>query len=117
MVRKKHFALIEVLVTIFVISIALFSFTTIINKNMLMIRNSYINSILIEIIDGEIHIIKAGGWRNIKEGFQPYKVESNSYSNLPPGHFITEKKTNTIQLRWVNESKKERFNIFRNLKI
>ena len=53
-----------------------------------------------EIIDGELEILAAGGWHDISEGAHPYAVHANSVANLPPGQFLLTRAGNRLRLEW-----------------
>ena len=58
-----------------------------------------------EIVDGEIEILSAGGWRDIPEGTRPYAVHANAAANLPPGQFLVTRTGNHFRLEWSSEKK------------
>ena len=70
-----------------------------------LFRLTYQRAVAMEIVDGEIEILAAGGWRDLPEGSRPYAVHANAATNLPPGQFTVTRAGRQIQLRWAAAKK------------
>ena len=49
------------------------------------LRRCYERAVAIEIVDGEMEIIRSGGWRNFTNGVNTLATTARSAANLPPG--------------------------------
>jgi hypothetical protein len=68
-------------------------------------RASYYHAVAMELVDGEMEILRAGEWRQFPRGSQPYSVTSPAASNLPPGRFILTVQERRIRLEWLPGAK------------
>ena len=64
-------------------------------------RLYYWQAISMEIIDGEMEILRAGEWRRWEPGTHPYPVTAFSAANLPPGQFALTRGNNFVRLEWI----------------
>ena len=67
----------------------------------------YHRAIALEVVDGEMEILRAGEWRVFKEGTQPYNVQNPSATNLPPGQFILTRQNRHLRLQWQPAAKNQ----------
>ena len=74
-------------------------------KDQAMCRTYYRHAVAMEIVDGEIEILRAGEWRQFKQGSQPYEVHAESATNLPPGCFVLTLADRQVRLEWIPEQK------------
>jgi hypothetical protein len=63
-------------------------------------RASYDRAVAMELVDGEMEILRAGEWRQFPRGSQPYTIRSAAAKNLPPGQFILTVEERLIRLEW-----------------
>ena len=70
-----------------------------------LLRLTYQRAVAMEIVDGEIEILAAGGWRDLPEGSRSYEVHANAATNLPPGQFTVTRVGSHIRLQWVAAKK------------
>jgi hypothetical protein len=68
-------------------------------------RGSYNRAVAMELVDGEMEILRAGEWRQFLPGTRPYSIESAAVSNLPPGRFLLTVEDHLIRLQWQPGSK------------
>jgi hypothetical protein len=61
----------------------------------------YHRAIALEVVDGEMEILRAGEWRAFKEGAQSYTVNNPSATNLPPGRFVLTRQDRHLRLQWL----------------
>jgi hypothetical protein len=63
-------------------------------------RGSYYHAVAMELVDGEMEILRAGQWRQFPRGPQPYAVTSAAAKNLPPGRFLLTVEEYLVRLEW-----------------
>ena len=63
-------------------------------------RASYYHAVAMELVDGEMEILRAGEWRQFPRGSQPYAIHSAAAGNLPPGQFMLTVEKRLIRLEW-----------------
>jgi hypothetical protein len=63
-------------------------------------RASYNRAVAMELVDGEMEILRAGEWRQYSFGAQPYAISSTAAKNLPPGGFILTVQEHLVRLEW-----------------
>ena len=63
-------------------------------------RSYYQRAVAIEIVDGEMEALLAGGWHAFPTGTHDYAVHAGAATNLPPGRFILTIQPPKLQLRW-----------------
>ena len=63
-------------------------------------RSSYYHAVAMELVDGEMEILRAGEWRQFPKGSQPYSVKRAAAKNLPPGRFWLTVEEHLIRLEW-----------------
>ena len=63
-------------------------------------RASYCRATAMELVDGEMEILRAGEWQQYARGTQPYVVSSAATRNLPPGTFSLTVEAHLIRLEW-----------------
>ena len=61
---------------------------------------SYQRAVAMEIVDGEMETLVAGGWRAFTPGTHEYSVHAGALTNLPPGQFLLTVETNKVRLAW-----------------
>jgi len=95
-----------VLLTELVIAIALLAMVVLplafgFSKEQKLCRAYYFQAIAMEIVDGEMELLKAGAWKKIPEGTGDYAIRAESATNLPPGRFRLTRKDRFVRLEWV----------------
>jgi hypothetical protein len=61
----------------------------------------YHRAIALEVVDGEMEILRAGEWRAFNEGSQAYPVQNPCATNLPPGRFVLTRQDRHVRLQWL----------------
>jgi hypothetical protein len=64
-------------------------------------RTYYYRSVAMEIVDGEMEVLRAGEWRNVHEGSQPCEIHAQAAKNLPPGRFVLTRTNQRLCLEWL----------------
>jgi len=68
-------------------------------------RAYYFRAVAMEIVDGELEVLRAGAWRQFKQGVQPYEPRAESAAQLPPGRFTLTIAGEQLRLAWQAEGK------------
>jgi hypothetical protein len=63
-------------------------------------RAGYQRAVAMEIVDGEMEILLAGGGRAFAPGTHDYPVRAGAATNLPPGQFRVTVECNKVRLEW-----------------
>jgi hypothetical protein len=63
-------------------------------------RASYNRAVAMELVDGEMEILRAGEWRQFPRGSQPYIIRSAAAGNLPAGQFVLTVEEHVVRLEW-----------------
>jgi len=99
--RERGAALmLELIVAMAVLTTALMPIALSIMKDQRTFRNYYFKAIAMEIVDGEMEILRSGYWREFQQGAQPYPTTAKAAGNLPEGDFILTLKGKLIRLEW-----------------
>ncbi len=69
-------------------------------------RAYYYRAAAMEIVDGELEVLRGGAWRQFKEGAQPYQPRAESAAQLPPGRFTLTLTGTQRRLAWQAEGKR-----------
>lgn len=81
-------------------------------------RALYYRSVAMEIVDGEMEILRAGEWRAFPKGQRvAYSVRAAAAKNLPPGRFELEIQADTMRLEWSPEKRDQGGQVFRKVKL
>jgi len=67
----------------------------------------YHRAIALEVVDGEMEILRAGEWRAFAEGTHSYSVKNPSATNLPPGRFVLTRQDRHLRLQWLPAAKNQ----------
>jgi hypothetical protein len=90
----------EVVMAMTILIIAVLPLGMTLNSDARLFGATYQKAVAMEIVDGEIEILAAGGWRNLPEGTRPYAVRADAAANLPPGQFLLTRAGNHLRLEW-----------------
>jgi hypothetical protein len=63
-------------------------------------RAAYQRAVAMEIVDGEMEALAAGGWRAFTNGVTDYRVDARAATNLPPGQFLLTLTPEKLRLEW-----------------
>jgi hypothetical protein len=91
----------EVMIGLAIIGMAIFPLAYSFAQESKYLRRCYERAVAMEIVDGEMEIIRAGGWRSFTNGVFTLKTTARSATNLPPGELrltLTEKRA---RLEWL----------------
>jgi hypothetical protein len=65
-----------------------------------LVRATYQRAVAMEIVDGEMEVLAAGGWRAFTPGIHDYPVNAGAATNLPPGRFLLRVEAGKVRLEW-----------------
>ena len=68
-------------------------------------RAQYQHAVAMSIVNGELEILGAGGWRSLKPGTHDYPVSARAATNLPPGAFRATFTNKVVRLEWLPAGK------------
>ena len=92
--------LVELIVAMVILTTALMPIALSIMKDQRASRNYYFKAIAMEIVDGEMEILRNGYWKEFEQGAQPYLTTAKAAANLPEGDFILTLEGKLIRLEW-----------------
>ena len=70
-----------------------------------LLRAYYQRAVAMEIVDGEMERLVAGGWRAFAAGTQPYLSRAGAVSSLPAGEFILTRAEGFVRLEWIPKAR------------
>ncbi len=92
--------MIELLVAMVIVSTVLLPIAYSIATERRLARSIYQRAVAVEIVDGEMEALVAGGWRAFTNGVSDYPVHGGALTNLPPGRFILTLSPPNLRLEW-----------------
>ena len=99
--------LVELVGAMLVLTLAIMPITLMLLKDQRACREHYHKAVAMEIVDGEMEVLRAGYWKEFKQGAQSYPTTANSATNLPEGELRLTLQGEKIRLEW--EPKEQRF--------
>lgn len=69
-------------------------------------RAYYHRAVAMEIVDGELEVLAAGGWRAFTVGSHLYRPRAETVSSLPPGRFLLTLAEDRVRLEWIPEQRR-----------
>jgi hypothetical protein len=103
--RRSGALMTELLVAMGLLAGALLPLAYSINSEKRLARAYYQRAVAMEIVDGEMEILAAGGWRALAPGAHEYVVRAGAATNLPPGKFLVTVETVKVRLEWLPDAK------------
>jgi hypothetical protein len=91
---------IELVVAIGLLASAMLPTAYSIIKEQRAARAFYYRAVAIEVVDGEMEILRAGEWRAFEIGHHPYQSLAQSAAHLPPGSLTLTISATEIRLDW-----------------
>ena len=99
-VRHDGALMIELLVAMVIISTVLIPIAYSVAAERRFARAVYQRAVAVEIVDGEMEALAAGGWRAFTNGVTDYPIHARDLTNLPPGRFILTMTPEKLRLDW-----------------
>jgi hypothetical protein len=103
--RQRGFLTAELVVAAAILVLAMLPLSYGIIRERTLTRACYYRAVAVEIVDGEMEVLRAGEWRVFGEGSHPYAVRAEAAKNLPPGRFNLTREGNRLRLEWVPEKR------------
>ena len=97
---RRAFAMTELLVAIMLLLVAVLPLAYAFTSDARLLRASYQKAIVMELVDGELEVLAAGGWRQFTTGTHDFALRGEAVTNLPPGKCVLTINTNLIRLEW-----------------
>jgi hypothetical protein len=98
--RTQGWLVAELIVALSIMVIAMIPLAYSFRSEQKLVRAHYNQAVAMEIVDGEMELLRAGDWRNYLEGEHEYKVTANAATNLPPGVFFLSRTGAMVRLEW-----------------
>src|SRR5215467_2297639 len=83
--RQRGVLIVDALVAIALLVAALLPLAYSVASEKRYVRAAYQRAIALEMVDGEMEILAAGGWRAFSNGVFQLQIKANAATNLPPG--------------------------------
>ncbi len=99
--RQRGVLMTEMVVAMAIIVIAVLPLAFSIAYEQRLLRVEYNKAVAMEIVDGEMEVLAAGGWHAFRQGTQPYPVRADAARNLLPGRFELTITGKHLRLEWV----------------
>jgi hypothetical protein len=93
----------ELLVAIMLLLVAALPLAYSFTSDAQLLRASYQRAVAMELVDGELEVLAAGGWRAFAHGTQDFTLRGAAATNLPPGRCQLTLTTNLIRLECKSE--------------
>ena len=94
------FAATELLVAVSLLLVAVLPLAYAFTSDARLLRAGYERAIAMELVDGELEVLAAGGARGFAPGTHPYTLHGAAATNLPPGVCRLTVATNLLRLEW-----------------
>ncbi|MGC3958933.1 MAG: hypothetical protein QM813_13630 [Verrucomicrobiota bacterium] len=102
--RQQGLLMTEVMIGLAIIGLAIFPLAYSFAQESKYLRRCYERAVAMEIVDGEMEIIRAGGWRTFTNGMHILKTTARSATNLPPGELRLTLTDKHARLEWLPAS-------------
>jgi hypothetical protein len=98
--RRNGSLLIELLVAMAILAGVLLPIAYSVVAERRFARAAYQRAVAMELVDGEVEALAAGGWRSFTNGTSQYFVSARALTNLPPGQFRLTLTPDKLRLEW-----------------
>ncbi|MGA1238360.1 MAG: hypothetical protein ACO34E_16035 [Limisphaerales bacterium] len=65
---------------------------------------AYEQAVVMEVLDGELEVLRAGAWKKYGEGEHEYVVRAEAAGSLSAGHFVLRVWEGVLRLEWRPDS-------------
>lgn len=97
---RRAWLVLELMLALSIMAIAMIPLAFSFRGEQKLVRTHYYQVVAMEIVDGEMEILRAGQWRAFTEGEHDYPVNAAAATNLPPGQFILNRTLTNLVLEW-----------------
>ena len=70
-------------------------------KEKRLARSLYQRAVAMEIVDGQLEVLAAGGWKACTNGVSTIPVRAQAATNLPPGRLVVIRADKKLTVEWV----------------
>lgn len=91
----------EMLVALAIVSLAILPLAYSFAQENKYLRRCYERSVAIEVVDGEMEILRAGGWRQFTNGVHTLTTTARSATNLPSGELRLTLTDKLARVEWL----------------
>jgi hypothetical protein len=95
----------ELMVAVSILAIASIPLAFSFRSEQRLVRAHYQKVVAMEIIDGEMEVLRAGQWRAWLDGEHDYPITAHAKSNLPSGKFLLTRSNQHLRLEWLPAKK------------
>tara|TARA_B100001971_G_C18197556_1_gene542459 strand:+ start:500 stop:883 length:384 start_codon:yes stop_codon:yes gene_type:complete len=97
----------ELIGAMLVLTLAMMPIILMLAKDQQTCRKYYFKAVAMEVVDGEMEVLRAGYWKEFEQGVQTYPTTANSVTNLPEGELLLTLEAKRMRLEW--KPKEERY--------
>lgn len=115
--RERAALMTELVVAMAILMFALLPLAYSIIGEKRLARATYQRAVAMEIVDGELEVLAAGGWHAFNIGTNSYPVRAGAATNLPPGEFLVTITAEKISLEWKPSVKRQGGSVLREVAI
>lgn len=115
--RRRAALMTELVVAMAILMFALLPLAYSIVGEKRLARATYQRAVTMEIVDGELEVLAAGGWHAFNLGTNSYSVRAGSATNLPPGEFLVTITAEIVRLEWKPSVKNQGGSVMREVAI
>lgn len=98
--RLRGFLSLELMVACALLAVALLPIAFGFAMEARVVRNSYWDAVIMEIVDGEMEVLAAGAWMALPEGEHALQVSAEAARQLPSGGFWTVRSAGKLRVEW-----------------
>lgn len=95
----------ELLIALGLLAFALLPLSMSFQREQAALRALYTRALAMELVDGELEVLRAGAWQAFTPGAHTYEMRAEAVRNLPPGQFRLTVETNRLRLEWRPDGK------------
>ncbi|MBE7503953.1 MAG: hypothetical protein HS113_27445 [Verrucomicrobiales bacterium] len=95
----------ELLIALGLLAFTLLPLSMSFQREQVALRALYTRALAMELVDGELEVLRAGAWQAFSPGIHAYEIRAEAVRNLPPGQFQLTVETNRLRLEWLPAGK------------
>jgi hypothetical protein len=103
--RRHGFLEVDFMVALAILALAVLPVGYSVVQERRLAQAYYVRAIAMEIVDGELEVLRAGAGREFKDGAHAYEPRAESAAQLPPGTFTLTVTGGQLQLAWRPEGR------------
>ena len=99
--RERGSALLSELIgAMLILTLAMMPIIVMLVKDQQTCRKYYFKAVAMEVVDGEMEVLRAGYWKEFEQGIHTYPTTANSATNLPDGELLLTLEAKKMRLEW-----------------